>query len=40
MIQFNVEMKQFQIQCNKVVVKSALDDEQETKGKKKKKKKK
>jgi type IV pilus assembly protein PilN len=40
MIQFNVEMKQFQIQCKKVVVKSALDDEQETKGKKKKKKKK
>jgi type IV pilus assembly protein PilN len=39
MIQYNVEMKQFQIQCRKLVIKSALDEEPEPKGKKKKKKK-
>ena len=38
MIKFDVEMKQFQIQCKKPVVKSELDDAPAAEGKKKKKK--
>jgi type IV pilus assembly protein PilN len=38
MIQFDVEMKQFQIQCKKPVVKSELDETPAPKGKKAKKK--
>jgi type IV pilus assembly protein PilN len=40
MIQFDVEMKQFQIQCKKPVVKSELDEPPAEDGKKSKKKKK